>query len=225
MKTAIKHHSVTAIILLIVLAVGAIVFVYSGIYNIGADDPHTKPVFTLLQTLRDRSIHVRARDIQVPDLSDSSLILKGAGQYDAMCTQCHLTPGQQNSELRPGLYPQPPNLAQGGPMDPRDAFWVIKHGIKMSAMPAWGESHDDAALWSLVAFLQKLPDMTPQQYQDIVAKAPPDEEMMSSHSNDASGSNAQNVSPDQHSDHQHAVKPTSPASVSSSTGIPNPGEG
>ena len=74
------------------------------------------------------------------------------------------------------MYPQPPNLSQLQ-LDPQDAFWVIKHGIKMSAMPAWGGSHDDATIWSLVAFIQKLPKMTPQEYKDIVAKAPPDDDM------------------------------------------------
>ncbi len=158
------------------LALGAGAFVYSGIYNIGADDHHSKPVFALLQALRDRSIQRHSQDIVVPDLQDPQLILKGAGHYAAMCTQCHLRPGMENSEIRPGLYPQPPNLSKFRP-DPREAFWVIKHGIKMSAMPAWGLSHDDATIWSMVAFLQKLPDMTPQQYQDIVARAPQDEDM------------------------------------------------
>lgn len=47
----------------------------------------------------------------------------------------------------------------------------------MSGMPAWGRDHDDATLWSIVAFVNKLPAMTPQQYKEIVSKAPPDEEM------------------------------------------------
>jgi ketosteroid isomerase-like protein len=176
MKKHIKHHGITVVVVLAVLALGAGAFVYSGLYNIGADDHHTKLVHSALQTLRDRSIHMRSQDIKVPDLEDPQLILKGAGQYAAMCTQCHLTPGQTDSEIRPGLYPQPPNLAQER-VDPKDAFWVIKHGIKMSAMPAWGLSHEDPAIWSMVAFLQKLPDMTAAQYKDIVDRAPPDEDM------------------------------------------------
>ncbi|KZC17099.1 MULTISPECIES: c-type cytochrome [Rhodanobacter] len=176
MKQHIKHHSITVAVVLGVLAIGAGAFVYSGIYNIGADDHHTKPVFAVMQTLRERSIHVRSEDLTVPDLNDPQLILKGAGQYAAMCTQCHLKPGMKDSELRPGLYPQPPNLSQTR-VDPKDAFWIIKHGIKMSAMPAWGGSHDDPTIWSMVAFLQKLPAMTPEQYKDMVAKAPPDEDM------------------------------------------------
>jgi mono/diheme cytochrome c family protein len=129
-----------------------------------------------MQTLRERSIERRAKDIVVPNLDDPQLILKGAGQYAAMCTGCHLAPGMAENEMRPGLYPKPPQLSKFRP-DPREAFWVIKHGIKMSAMPAWGSSHDDATIWSMVAFLQKLPDMTPAQYKDIVARAPPDEDM------------------------------------------------
>src|SRR3546814_7687344 len=96
-----------------------------------------KPVFAVMPTLREQSIHARSKDIVVPDLNDEQLILKGAGQYAAMCTQCHLKPGMKDSELRQGLYPLPPNLSQVR-VDPKDAFWVIKHGIKMSAMPAWG---------------------------------------------------------------------------------------
>ena len=158
------------------VAAGAALFIYSGLYNIGADDHHTKPVFALLQTMRDRSIRERSQHIRGPSLDDPQMILKGAGQYAAMCTGCHLAPGMADSEIRPGLYPQPPNLSRGR-VDSKDAFWAIKHGIKMSAMPAWGGSHDDPTIWSMVAFLQELPDMTPAQYKDIVSRAPPDEDM------------------------------------------------
>ncbi len=176
MKQHIKHHSLTVLAVLTLLVAIAGVFVYSGLYNIGADDPHSKAVYTVLQTLRDRSMQVRSAELTMPNLEDAHLVLMGAGQYAAMCTECHLKPGMKNSELRPGLYPQPPILSQVR-IDPKVAFWAIKHGIKMSAMPAWGGSHDDATIWSMVAFLQKLPDMTPQQYKDIVARAPPDEDM------------------------------------------------
>ncbi len=168
--------AIAMLVLIAIAAVGAVAFVYSGAYDIGADAHHTRPVFALMQTLRERSIRARSRDIVVPGLGDEQLILKGAGQYAAMCTGCHLKPGMRDSEIRPGLYPQPPNLSQVR-IDPREAFWAIKHGIKMSAMPAWGASHDDATIWSMVAFLQKLPDLTPAQYKELVDKAPPDEDM------------------------------------------------
>ena len=146
-------------------AVGA--FIGSGIYNIGADDHHTRIVLALIERLRERSIAVRARALEVPDLADSGRIAAGARTYAALCVGCHLAPGVRHSDLRPGLYPHPPNLAQADPPDARRAFWVVKHGIKMSAMPAWGKTLDDAAIWDVVAFLQSMPLMTPEAYQAL----------------------------------------------------------
>ncbi|MDE1899154.1 MAG: cytochrome c [Xanthomonadaceae bacterium] len=170
----------TLIVLLgaaLAVALGLYAFMWLGMYNMGADSPHWKATVSMLTMMRERSIEKHAANIAVPsDINDPKLILKGAGQYAAMCSGCHLAPGITDSEIRPGLYPQPPDLSQVR-VDPRKAFWVIKHGIKMSAMPAWGFSHDDATIWSMVAFLQKLPGMTPAEYRAIVAKAPPDEDM------------------------------------------------
>ncbi len=157
------------------LAAGILLFICSGEYNIGADAPHWPVTHQLIAILRDRSINAHSADLQVPDLKDETLILKGAGQYAAMCTGCHLAPGMKSSEIRPGLYPLPPNLSQVR-IAPKIAFWAIKHGVKMSAMPAWGSTHDDATIWSMVAFLQKLPDLGAAQYKEFVAKAPPDED-------------------------------------------------
>jgi mono/diheme cytochrome c family protein len=175
MKKYVEHTLVVAATLA-VLAVVAAAYVLLGFYDIGADAPHWKPTYAVLATLRDRSIQTRAKNLAPPNLEDPQLILKGAGQYAAMCTGCHLAPGMRDSEIRSGLYPQPPNLAQQS-VDPKAAFWAIRHGIKISAMPAWGSGHDDATIWSMVAFLGKLPGMTPAEYRAIVAKAPPDDDM------------------------------------------------
>ena len=165
-----------AVAVLVLIAAGLGIFAGSGLYDIGADAHHWALTYSILQTVRDRSIHERSKGLRPPNLKDPQSVLKGAGQYAAMCTGCHLAPGKESSEVREGMYPQPPNLSKVH-VDPRDAFWVIKHGIKMSGMPAWGGSHDDATIWSMVAFLQKLPQLTPQQYRALVAKAPPDEDM------------------------------------------------
>lgn len=177
----------TALFLLFVAMLGLGTFVWSGLYNPGADSPHWKITYVLMQAARDRSVEHQAAGIALPDnLDDPQVILKGAGQYAAMCTSCHLAPGMKDTELRPGLYPRPPRLSEGK-VDPREAFWVIKHGLKMSAMPAWGMSHDDATIWSMVAFLQKLPGMTAAQYKEMVAKAPPDADMDSMDGTDSHG--------------------------------------
>jgi len=142
-------------------------FIWSGIYNVGADDTHTRPVYTLLQTIRQRSISNRASAVEVPDLSDPDLIRQGAGNYDFMCTGCHLRPGLEDTELSKGLYPAPPTFGKAAAGNPAHQFWVIKHGIKATGMPAWGKSMGDQYIWGMVAFLQQLPRLDPVEYQAI----------------------------------------------------------
>ena len=164
-------------IILLVLILGIGIYIWSGIYNPGADSPHWKITYALLDIARDQSVEHHASTIKVPsNLSDPQMVLEGAGHYAEMCTGCHLSPTKADSEIRPGLYPQPPNLSKEH-VDPREAFWVIKHGLKMTGMPAWGATHDDATIWKMVAFVQKLPNMSAAQYKAIVAKAPPDDDM------------------------------------------------
>jgi mono/diheme cytochrome c family protein len=152
---------------LTLLGSGAGLMVFSGWYNIGADDHHTALVAALIGQLRDRSIEVRARTVEVPDLSGAAGIEAGARRYALECSGCHLAPGVNHSQLRRGLYPHPPNLAQQQAPNPQRAFWVIKHGIKMSAMPAWGTTLEDPAIWELVAFLEKMPAMSAEDYQRL----------------------------------------------------------
>jgi len=157
------------ILLLLVLFLIATATAWSGFYNIAADAPHWAVTEQFLKMLRIRSVGVHADGISVPDLDDAALIRSAAGNYDAMCATCHLKPGKADSELHRGLYPAPPDLAQHGIRDPARAFWIIKHGIKMSAMPAWGRSMEDQYIWGLVAFVRKLPQLTAEQYHDEVA--------------------------------------------------------
>jgi ketosteroid isomerase-like protein/mono/diheme cytochrome c family protein len=158
-------------LLAVAAAVAGGAFLWSGLYDIGADDHHTRPVYAALETLRDRSIATRANSLTVPDLTDVALIRQGAGNYDAMCSGCHLAPGKKPTELSRGLYPAPPNFSRGRLNSPAHHFWAIKHGIKASGMPAWGTSMEDRYIWGLVALVQRLPDLDAAQYQALVTSS------------------------------------------------------
>lgn len=171
MKSHTRHIIVTSAVLG-ALAIGAGVFAWSGLYNIGADDAHTRPVYSMLQMLREQSITARANKLHPPpNLNDAALIRQGAGNYNAMCTGCHLAPGMEATELSKGLYPSPPDFSKVDVGNPSHHFWVIKHGIKASGMPAWGKSMDDEYIWNMVAFLQQLPKLDAAQYKVLVASS------------------------------------------------------
>jgi mono/diheme cytochrome c family protein len=199
-----RHLPSSAFVLIVLLALAAFagIFVCGGFYNIGADAPHWRWVYNTLDTVREHSIAARSRDIKAPaDLNDPKRIVAGAGLYQEMCTGCHLGPGLEKSELSQGLYPQAPELARGDDLTPAEQFWVIKHGVKLTAMPAWGKTHDDQLIWDMVAFIRQLPKLSLEQYQSAVAAAPADhEEMMEQMKQRAdSGHSAEHV----HDGHHH----------------------
>jgi mono/diheme cytochrome c family protein len=181
----LKPHLPSAAFLLVVfviIAAFAAIFVASGIYDIAADSPHTPFVESMIRSTREHSIAAHSKGIPAPrDLGDPKRIAAGAGLYDEMCTGCHLGPGLERTELSQGLSPPAPELAQVPSLGPRQQFWIIKHGVRFTAMPAWGKTHDDQLIWDMVAFLQKLPGMSPQQYRAEVASAPADHDEMMKH--------------------------------------------
>ncbi|MEO9132907.1 MAG: cytochrome c [Sphingomonas sp.] len=178
---------VGASIVVLILAMAALV--YSGVYNIAADVPHTPAVYALLDGLRDRSIAVRASGISVPaDLGSAGRVSTGAGLYNEMCSSCHLGPGVERSELSQGLYPQAPELVKPQDMTAAQQFWVIKHGVKLSAMPAWGKTHPDQLIWDMVSFVRRMPGLTPDDYKRLIASAPAShDEMMGKVEHDHAG--------------------------------------
>jgi mono/diheme cytochrome c family protein len=159
-----------AVWLLAAFIVFAAIALYSGAYNFAADDAHWGLTTRIIETARERSIAGRSDEIATPaNMQDAKVIASGAGEYAEMCAGCHLAPGMKDTEMRAGLYPKPPNLVDHGAHRPAaQQFWIIKHGLKMTGMPAWGLTHDDERIWSMVAFLQKLPGLTPEAYRELV---------------------------------------------------------
>jgi mono/diheme cytochrome c family protein len=164
-------------VLAIVAGIGGTLFLYSGWYPMGADIPHSRLTYWILETLRERSIARASADIEVPDdLASPQRLLAGGADYNDMCVGCHLKPGKESSDFTLGLYPSPPNLAQLHPAEgnadaqARRRFWIIKHGIKASGMPAWAPGHDDERIWDMVAFLNRLPDLSSWQYQILTVR-------------------------------------------------------
>lgn len=179
-----RHLPSTAFVLIVLLLLAGLagIFIYGGVYNIAADAPHSRLVFGALQELRERAVAAYSRDVHPPaDLASPQRVAAGAGLYNEMCTGCHLGPGIERSELSQGLYPAAPELARGDDLTPAEQFWVIKHGVKLTAMPAWGKTHDDQLIWDMVAFIRQLPKMNAAQYEAAVASAPESHEEMMEH--------------------------------------------
>src|SRR5438128_7828580 len=161
MRTILATLAITFAIVLI----GGAVFVYSGVYDIGATAPHWRITHWVLETVRVRSIEAHAAGITAPPgLDDPAKVLMGTEHFAAHCAVCHGAPGVPKGDIAQGLYPQPPDLAVTvSAYSDGELFWILKHGIKMTGMPAWAD-HSDGELWATVALLRQLPGLPQARY-------------------------------------------------------------
>ena len=147
-----------------------ILLLASGVVNMGAD---VQPGFierTLAPLGRDRSVEKRASTEKDPYAGNPTAIAAGFDHYRENCVMCHGAPGVAGAELSKGLNPPAPRLGNGEKGTPDgELFWVIKHGIRMTAMPAFGPTHTDEEIWKIVAFIRHLPDLTKAERDSLQA--------------------------------------------------------
>jgi mono/diheme cytochrome c family protein len=162
----------TLLILTILGAFSAMGFVYLGLYNISATDQHTSPVYKLLEYAMRKSVQFRTGSIDVPDLSDRQRISSGMAHYRSHCVQCHGAPGVAPEPFSFGLLPAPANMvAAAREWEPAELYWIIRHGIKMSGMPAWEYRFSDNEIWDVVAFVKHMPRLSVAEYRKMSQEA------------------------------------------------------
>jgi mono/diheme cytochrome c family protein len=159
----------TLLVAALTLVLGAGAVIYVGLYDVAATTPHWPATAWLLEAARTRSIKAQAAGIAVPPrLDDPAKVIIGVEHYAVHCAICHGAPGVPKGDIAQGLYPPPPDLANTAPLyTPAELFWTLKHGIKMTGMPAWSD-HTDDELWATVGFLEKLPSMSEQDYAKLI---------------------------------------------------------
>jgi cytochrome c1 len=161
---------VTITLSVLVAALGAAAFVWSGWYDIAANVQHTQPVYTLLERTMQRSVKRRADAIVPPALDAPALLARGATCYVDKCVQCHGGPGVAQSEIGRSMQPLPgPLVDVNQRWRPQDLYWITRNGIKMSGMPAWQHRLSEDDMWALVAFMKHLPKLTASEFRGLAA--------------------------------------------------------
>ena len=163
-----KHARTLAAIIIVlgIVIIGGAGFLFMGGYNVAATAPHARLTQWILHTTMERSVSARANSIHAPVQFTQEQISEGALDFGEMCVECHGAPGKERGEVGKGLNPSPPDLAHAvARWSSAELFWIVKNGIKMTGMPAFGPTHSDDRLWSIVAFVRQLPKLTPKDYE------------------------------------------------------------
>ena len=170
-----------AFALLAVTAVALVVI--SGIISIKASSGHLPITAWFLDLTKRRSVATRSMGITVLPIDDPALVLKGANHYELGCRPCHGSPVSSPPTIPSRMTPHPPNLQQQvSRWKPRELFYIVKHGIKFTGMPAWPSHQREDEVWAVVAFLRALPQMDAGTYAQLIGGAPPHDPAESSSS-------------------------------------------
>jgi len=155
---------------LVTALVGAFV-AFSGAYNVAADVAHTQPVFSLLEFTKVQSVRRRARTIAERPLDSPALVSRGAACYVQHCAACHGAPGRAAQAAGLAMQPLPgPLVASADQWRQRELVWIVRHGLRMSGMPAWRERLADDDIWAITAFLLALPALSPPAYAELASQ-------------------------------------------------------
>ena len=161
----IKVVIAMCVVLAIFVVAGIAGIAVSGVYDVAATRQHSRLIFDTVAVALRRSVAHHANGIVVPELSRPGLATTGLTLYRRNCANCHGEPGLPPRPFAMGMTPVPPPIIYPARELPsNELFWVIKHGIKMTGMPAWQMKLGDAQIWSIVAFMKRLPDVSPEAY-------------------------------------------------------------
>jgi len=156
------------ILAVVAIALGGLIVIYGGLYNVAASKPVGAITAWILSTTMRRSVEQHAEPRAMSTQGSDELIRQGFKVYSETCVYCHGAPGKDPVDIGKGLNPEPPYLPDTvGRWTAPQIFWIVKNGIKMTGMPSFGGTHSDAELEATVAFVTRLPRMTPEQYAEF----------------------------------------------------------
>ncbi|WP_172960960.1 c-type cytochrome [Oceaniglobus roseus] len=155
-----------------VAVVGIVAFVsvvYFGAVNVSAKPPHWDVTAYVLHKTFKNSVDARADGTVPVDFSDPGRIALGAQHYENVCSKCHGGPGLGQNPIALSMRPRPQHLAAVvDEFSDKELYWILQNGVRFSAMPSWPTTKNQDEIWSVVAFLRALPEMSAEEYADLV---------------------------------------------------------
>ena len=141
---------------------------WSGLINVAASSGHWMITDWFLHWVMRNSVRAQAAMTVDEPSTDSTGLVSAAGHYAVNCAPCHGAPGEHRSTVMQAATPPPPDLGvTAKTYDGAQLFWIIKHGVKFTAMPAWPAQERDDEVRRMAGFVQRLPGMTAAEYREL----------------------------------------------------------
>jgi len=167
MFTRVRITIVSTVLLLLAGAIGGAHTVRRGFS--ARDEPSAPEIFAA-RTARRLAVPKRAKTLESQFVITSDGLAEARANWAQNCALCHGVNGDGQTEIGRNLYPKPPDLRARATQQQTDGelYTTIQNGIRLSAMPAWGEARDDDRdRWNLVALIRRLNQLTPEEEKEI----------------------------------------------------------
>ncbi len=160
--------SITVGSLAVLSAVGSLIVMMTGAYDVAATSPHSIPVAWALKMSRHRSVQAHAGGIRPPAMALKANEKQGLREFERNgCVICHGAPGVEATKIGKGLYPSPPELSKATDETLAEDYWIISNGIKDTGMPAFKKSLKEEDLWLITSFVKAMAGMSAKDYQRL----------------------------------------------------------
>ena len=165
------------IITLILLALIAWIVITLGFISFRADQQPSAFEQKYAMKAVDASTDRNSRDLKNPIQPTDANLLDGMKLYKTYCAGCHGAPDTPKSPIGEAFYPPAPQFLEDTPdMPDNQNFYIIKHGIRFTGMPAWDKLANDDQIWKVSTFLShmgKLPPVVDQEWKTPQLPASP----------------------------------------------------
>jgi mono/diheme cytochrome c family protein len=144
------------------LFLSALIATKLGLMPVSADGTHSRLEARIMPAVLHAAIARHASGDMNPVPLNEDNLKAGVDTYKAMCARCHSTPDGEASVYGQSFYPPAPTLPKGmAQYTDSQLFWLIKHGIRNTGMPAWGSMLSDEEIWQVVSLLKNSQDLPP----------------------------------------------------------------
>jgi mono/diheme cytochrome c family protein len=152
----------------IVLTVGGWLYLKLGYVDLRATSEPSRLESELADTALDAFAARQAPRLANPIPPTEANLLDGARLYRDKCADCHGRPDNPESDYGRSFHPRAPQFMKEPPRKPENqTFFLIKYGVRWSAMPAWGNIMADSEIWQVVDLLNRLDNLPPSVQQEL----------------------------------------------------------
>jgi mono/diheme cytochrome c family protein len=146
----------------IAFIVAMLIYSRGGYMAVNADVTPSSVEHWVANSALDASVERQAPHVDNPVPKTDANLIDGVKLYSMNCAVCHGGLDRKRNKLGEAFYPPAPQILVRGLHDPEwHIFFVVKHGVRLTGMPAWDKVMSDDDMWKITAFVKQINQLPP----------------------------------------------------------------